>query len=288
MTDKLEGIVQGLEESLYHARPELSSTEARLILDSPAKYRWKKDHPPLVEPSKKFDVGSAVHSRVLGTGYEAVPIPAEYLASNGAASTTAAKTFIAEVRAAGKIPLKESEFQPINDMAEAVLANPSAVALFAQEGMAEASVFANDPDTGVACRARFDFLPEQKERRIVAVDVKTAVDASPAGFEKAVANHGYDTQRGHYLDVLKWATGEMPHGFEPEFLFVVIEKEPPYLTAVYQLTPQWSNMGHTKAAHARALYAEAVETGVWTGYPTDINFIAPPQFALYQFEERYK
>lgn len=288
MTDTLEGVIHGLDEATYHARPELSSTEARLILDSPAKYRWKKDHPPLVAPSKKFDVGSAVHSLVLGTGYEAVPIPAEYLAANGAASTTAAKNFIAEVRAMGKIPLKEAEFQPIKDMAESVLANPSAGALFSQEGTAEVSVFATDPVTGVACRARFDFLPTQGSRRIVAVDLKSTADASPEAFEKSIANYGYDTQRAHYLDVYSWATGPMPVGMEPELVFVAVEKEPPYLTAVYQLTPQWAAMGHTKAAHARALYADATQSGVWPGYPTEINFIAPPQWALYKHEEKYK
>lgn len=282
------GIHLTMSELEYHASPELSSTEARLILDSPAKYRWKKDHPPLIAASKKFDVGSAVHSLVLGTGYEAVMIPADLLSSNGAIGTAAAKAFVEQARAEGKIPLKEAEFEPIRLQAESVLANPSAAALFNQPGNREVSVFAKDPVTGVECRARFDFLPTQGERRVVAVDVKTTVDASPRKFERSIADYGYDTQRGFYLDVYGWATGPMPVGLEPEFVFVAVEKEPPYLTAVYQLTPQWAAMGHTKAAHARAVYAEAKASGVWAGYPTDINFVAPPQWALYQFEETYK
>jgi hypothetical protein len=107
-----KGIVYGLPEHDYHLHTALSSTEARMILnDTPAKYRWKKDHPPLIEPSKKFDIGSAVHSLVLGTGYEAVVIPADLLATNGAISTTAAKAFVADARDKGLIPLKLEEFQ---------------------------------------------------------------------------------------------------------------------------------------------------------------------------------
>lgn len=283
-----EGIIVGLSEFDYHSSPELSSTEARLILDSPAKYRWAKDHPPFVKPSKKFDVGSAVHSLVLGTGYEAVEIPADRLSSNGAIGTAAAKAFVEQARAEGKIPLKAEEFAIIAAQAEAVVANPSAVALFAQPGDREVSVFATDPVTGVRCRARFDFLPTQGERRIVAVDLKTTVDASPSAFEKSIANFGYDTQRGFYLDVLEYAVGPMPVGLEPEFVFVAVEKTPPYLTAVYQLTPQWAAMGRTKAAEARRVFAECTATGLWPGYPQDINFVAPPQWALYQHEEKYK
>ena len=285
MTDKLEGIVLGLEESLYHARPELSSTDARLILESPAKYRWKKDHPPLVEPSKKFDVGSAVHSKVLGTGYEAIPIPAEYLASNGAASTTAAKTFIAEVRAAGKIPLKLEEFEPINAQAESVLAHPAARQLFGQPADAEVSVFATDPKTGVDVRARFDFLPNDFTLGApsrVSVDLKTARDASPRGFTKSIAEYSYDVQRAWYLDALKWTTGE-----DAEMVFCAVEKDAPYLVGVYQLPTIWVEMGKTKARRARQVFAEATANDVWPGYGDGVELLSPPTWLIYKHEEDY-
>jgi hypothetical protein len=285
MTEKLHGIVPGLPEHEYHARPELSSTEARLILDSPAKYRWKKDHPPLVEPSKKFDVGSAVHSKVLGTGYEAVVIPPDYLATNGAASTTAAKTFIAEARAAGKIPLKIEEFEPIDQQAEAVLAHPAAKQLFAQPATAEVSVFATDPETGIDVRGRFDFLPNDFTLGApsrVAVDLKTARDASPAGFTKSIADYQYDVQRSWYLDALKWVTGE-----DAEMVFVAVEKEPPYLVAVHQLPTIWVEMGRTKARRAREVYAECVASGEWPGYGNQVHLLSPPTWLVMKHSEEY-
>lgn len=278
-------IIYDMPEAEYHARPELSSTEARLILDSLARYRYKKDNPPLVAASKKFDVGSAVHSKVLGTGYEAVMIPVDLLASNGAISTAAAKEFVAKTRAEGKIPLKAEEFEPIAAQAEAVLAHKGAKQLFAQPADAEVSVFATDPETGVEERGRFDFLPKDFTLGApsrIAVDLKTARDASPKGFTRAVADHGYDVQAVWYPDILKLITGEVA-----EMVFVAVEKEPPYLVAVHQLPPMWKEMGRTKAREARRLYAEAVASGIWSGYGDEVNLLSPPTWLIYEHEERY-
>lgn len=256
-----------------------------MILRTPAEYRWAKDHPPAVKPSKKFDVGSAVHAKVLGTGYEAVVIPDELLASNGAASTKAAKEFIEQVRAAGKIPLKSAEFDPIADAAEAVLAHPAAKQLFAQPSDSEVSVFVTDPVTNVDVRARFDFLPTDfglGAPSRVAVDLKTTRDASVKGFTRSVAEYGYDVQRAWYLDALRWLTGETA-----EMVFVAVEKEPPYLVAVHQLPTIWAEMGETKARRARRVYAECVASGSWPGYGAEVHLLSPPNWLIYEYEEEY-
>ena len=267
----------------YHARPELSSTEARLLLDSPAKYRWKKDHPPLIAPSKKFDVGSAVHAKVLGKGAAVVLIPDGILASNGAASTLEAKRFVEDARAAGQIPLKQAEFEPINAAAESVLAHPLARALFDQPGDAEVSVFAEIDGTPV--RARFDYLPDQQDRRRTCVDLKTTADASFRAFERSMTTYRYDVQLGWYLSVLDASVGPMPHGLEPEFVFVAVEKDPPYLVAVHAITPQWAQLAADAAAKARHRYAECVESGMWPGYPDEIQYHEPPMWLLMEEEE---
>lgn len=276
-------IVMGLGEEIYHSHSALSSTEARLILESPAKYRYAKDNPPFIQPSKKFDVGTAVHSKVLGTGYEAVVIPTEVLASNGAISTKEAKAFVEQARADGKIPLKAEEFEPIDKQAEAVLAHPAASQLFAQPATAEVSVFATDVESGVNVRGRFDFLPNDFTLGApsrVAVDLKTARDASPRGFTKSIAEYGYDVQRAWYLDALKTITGE-----DAELVFVAVEKEPPYLVGVYQLPTIWVEMGRTKARRARQIFAESTTTGVWAGYSDGVELLSPPTWLIYKHEE---
>jgi len=269
-------ITHDMPDTEYHARPELSSTQARQLLDSPARYAYARTHPQGHKAS--FDLGTAVHSRVLGTGAQIIPIPVELLATNGAASTKAAKEFIEQARADGLIPVKEEMAVEVHEMSEAVLAHPNARLLFEQEGgHAEASVFATDPDTGVEMRARFDFLGKH------AVDLKTtAKEASASGFAKSAANFQYEVQQGHYLDTLEFATGETR-----KFVFVVVETAPPYLTAVHMLDRDFAEMGKVKARRAREIYAECTASGIWPGYPTDIGLIPPPMFAVYDFQDNF-
>lgn len=276
-------IVNGMPEAEYHARQELSSTEARLILRSAKAYRWAKDHPPLIAPSKKFDVGSAIHAKVLGTGYEVDVIPEDLLASNGAASTAAAKAFIADSRAAGRIPMKQAEFEAVTGPAESVLAHPTARGLFEQPGDAEVSVFAEVD--GVPVRARFDFLPDQGARRRVAIDLKTTVDASFRAFERSIASYRYDVQENWYLTALEADTGVMPQGMEPELAFIAVEKTPPYDLMVHAITPEWKQIARDDAARARRIYAECLQSGEWPGYPLGIQYHAPPMWLLMQSEE---
>lgn len=277
-----QGIVPNLEESVYHSLPSLSSTGARLLLDSPAKFRYRIDNPPLIEASKKFDVGSAIHAKVLGTGYGVDVIPAELLAVNGAISTTAAKAFVAEVRAAGRIPMTQKDFDAIDGPAEAVLAHSGARQLLTQPGDAEVSVFATDPETGVDVRARFDFLPRASEGLRIGVDLKSTRDASKREFEKAVARYEYGIQRAWYVDTLYMVTGE-----PAEMVFLAVEKEPPYLTGIYQLPTIWARKGHLAAKRAREVFAECTETNVWPGLPETVQILDEPTWHVYQADEDY-
>lgn len=270
-----------LPESEYHQHPALSSTQARKLLESPARYRWDRDHPQAAK--KEFDLGTAVHSKVLGVGAPTVAFPDDLLASNGAASTKAAKEWIDEQRAAGRTPVKAAVAEQVDQMAEAVLAHPIARALFEQPGNAEASVFATDPDTGVDMRARFDFLPELDSPRPMAVDLKTTGKrADKRAFEVAAHRMGYETQERWYANTLRLAADvDIP------FLFVVVETEGPYLAAVHQLDAKFREMGDDKTRRALELYADCIATGNWGGYPQDVQLCSPPAYAVYEHEEDF-
>lgn len=267
-------IILDMPEAEYHAHPALSSTGARLLLESPAKFQYGLTHKRPDKP--EFDLGSAFHAKVLGTGYQVVTPPDHMLASNGAWSTTAAKDFIADARAKGQIPMKKETIAERDAMVEAVLAHPSARAFLEQEGDAEASVFATDPDTEVRVRCRFDKLAK------ICVDLKTARDASPSGFSKAAGNYGYDVQDAFYLDALYYQTGE-----RRDMVFIAIEVEPPYLVGVYQLDYLFADMGSVKAKKARELFAEYTASGIWPGYSPKVELLPPPVFATYEFQEKY-
>ena len=280
----LTGIVRGLDEATYFSHPSLSSTGARLLLPeykgSPKKFKWAQSHP---RTSRTFDVGHAVHAKVLGVGAGIVRYPAEHLTPSGNVSTK--KETVAwesEQRAAGFTPVSPDEAGRVDAMAKAVLSHESARPIFEVAAHREVSVFAEVD--GVPARARFDALSGETTRGIVAADLKTGDDATKAGFEKSVAKWGYDVQGGHYDDVYEASEGRPVD----EFYFVAVERTAPFEVGVFLLPEMWKLMGKQKAAEARRIYRECTETGVWPGYDTTIQFLDPPMWLVFEHEAKYE
>lgn len=257
-----------MPETEYHAHPSLSSTGARKLLDSPARYRWTQDHPQ--QHTATFDLGSAVHAKVLGVGWgiEELDYP-DY-------RTKAAQTARDEAREAGLIPMLSKELVIVHDMAESLLADSDARPFFEQAGAREVSVF-GEVD-GVPVRARFDILTDAG----AGVDVKTTINASPAAFERSVARYGYDVQDAWYDDTHAAATGHRLTGFH----FLAVEKTPPYLVAVYDLEPVWREKGREKARKARDTYRACTESGIWPGYAK--RTLMAPAYLIYEDEDMYE
>ena len=138
-------------------------------------------------------------------------------------------------------------------------------------------MFATDPETDVEMRARFDLDADTSG------DLKTARDASPKGFARAVAQHGYEVQQGWYQDVRELITGS-----RGKFRFIVVESTAPYLVGVYQLDYTFEDMGKAKALAARILYRQCVDAGVWPGYSDDVLTLQPPQYAIYDYMDEFE
>jgi len=278
------GIYLDMSEETYHGDPvpsgSLSSSGARTILKSPARFAWERTH--RVEKTT-YDVGHAAHAKVLGTGMEVAAIPEALLAANGAASTKEAKEFIAQARLDGKVPLKADVIAEIDAMAEAVLTHPSARVFLEQPGQPEASGFARDPESGVWVRIRPDYLPDRHGDRTVLVDLKTAVSADPHEFGRAAAAYGYHQQDAFYREGLLLARGDN----DVALVFVIVEKEPPYLVSVVELDADALLVGHDRNRRALRIYAECVRTGEWPGYSTDVELVSLPRWASYQHEQEY-
>lgn len=283
---KREGLVYGMSEDQYHGqrefagmfKDELSSTRAKDLLKNAAKFKYRIDH-GVHEHSPAFDLGTAVHTKVLGTGEQFITYPAEHLTKSGNVSTKAATVaWEEEQRALGAVIITPDQVAQVDGMAAAVKAHPTASLLFARPGHAEVSVF--DEYLGVKRRGRFDYLPDEGG---IAVDLKTTVDASKAGFEVATARYGYHIQRAHYLDILKRATGR-----EADMLFVVVEKTAPYLVAVHRCSQQFIEMGEVEAMDAVDTYRRCIETGEWPGYPDEITELVPPMFSIYEHQDKYE
>lgn len=264
-----------LDERLYHADPALSSSGARAILKSPARFAYDREHGR--PDTQAFDEGKAAHSLVLGTGApmfiprDGIGVP--YSAWN----TDDAKAQVAEARARGEVPVKVEQHARVLAMAEAVWRHPRAGALFLDHGGPEVSGFWQDSETGAECRVRFDWL-----RHDCIVDLKTTDDASYESFRRSAAKYGYHQQDPWYRDgAAACGLGDLP------FVFVVVEKEPPHLVACYELDDEALAAGWRRNRRALELFARCTETGRWPGYPEHIQRLSLPRWAVTDTGEDY-
>ena len=260
-----------MPETEYHARPELSSTGARRILDSPARFKYWQDHPQ--PPKQVFDVGSAAHTKILGVGANIITYPVEHLTPSGNISTSkATKAWEDEQRSNGLIPITLQVARRVDRMAEAVLADADARQLLESVKGREVSIV--QEVAGVPCRARFDLYDGIK-----AGDLKTARDASPRGFNRSVGTYGYHLQQAFYSDVHYAETGDQLQSFK----FLVVEAAAPHLVGVYDLDPMWMDIAAGKVFNARETYKRCVETNTWPGYGAAT--LTAPTWAVFEGEE---
>jgi hypothetical protein len=259
----------------YHAMPHLSSTGLRRLLppSTPSRYKWLETHPE--PPTDAMQLGTAVHSLVLGVGATPAKAPARW-------QSTSDKDVVAEIRRLGFVPLRPDDFAKAHAMATAVRNHPLAAGLLSA-GVAERVVTWTDPDTGIPCRAMIDWSPANGRSL---VDLKTCNSAAPQHLGRHVAEHGYHVQDVHYDAGARMA--ELVDDDAP-FVFIFVETTPPYGVAVTQLHPD--DRDHARDLRRRALeiYRDCTESGIWPGYPTDLLTTRLPSYARRDpdFEEYY-
>ena len=266
-SDTRPGLHLGIPDLEYHAMPGLSSTGIKNMLKSPAHYDWYRTHRT---ERRAFDVGHAAHAKILGVGLGVVAYPDEHLTPSGNVSTKAAtEAWASEQRAMGLVPVAPDQIAAVDAMAEKVARHPIAGKLIGSGiGQPEVSLFWDDPETGVACKGRIDWLQDEP----IAVDLKTARTADPRRFGRTAADYGYAEQAMHYLNGLTATRGDT----DARFYQVLVETEAPHFVSVVELDETFRFLAGVRVRRAIDLYAQCVESGEWPGYPAIIHSVAPP------------
>lgn len=274
-----------LPEHIYHSDPtptgSLSSSIAKTLLTKSPHHAWLAI--PRLNPNwqpvdkKTFDIGCAAHREVLGKGADWVEIPADLLASNGAASTKEAKDFIAQARARGQTPIKADEGQAVQEIARAVRSRLTGMGIVLQPSRSEMAAFAEIDD--VWCRALVDNAPD--DPRLPLYDLKTTTDANPEKLAKTIAEYGYDVQAQHYREVWRAATGE-----RRQFFFIFVEKDPPYEVCVVRLTNDDLEMAKKRISRARQIFRDCMTANDWPGYPREVVELKLPEYHHTKWLER--
>lgn len=258
-------VLRGMPFAEYLAVDAASKHGLELLLRSPAHYRHSLATPS--EPTAAQALGSLTHALIQEPGRAAL----EYGVLDTDGRTRAGKEQREAFAAYGRTAVTREQMDLAEGMRDAVRAHPIAGLLYSV-GKPELSLFWDDPETGLLCKARPDWYNTDHE---VIVDLKTAADASEEGFSRAAGNYGYHMQDAHYLDGAA-ACGLTARGF----IFVVVENTRPHAVAVYVLDDRARDAGRTKIRRALNLLAECKREDKWPGYPAEIKTLELKPWSL--------
>ena len=180
---------------------------------------------------------------------------------------------------AGKLlRLTDEEMALCLHVRESLAGHPTAREILSGKGANEASLWWTDTETKVDCKARVDRLCQFAGWSCV-VDLKTSFDASRRSFEGQIHRYGYHRQAAFYLDGAAAVAAR-----ERKFLWVVVEKDPPYAVAVYEADPDALQLGRDDYRKHLRMFAECIQTGKWPGYGDGIEYASVPAWAFRAIE----
>jgi len=263
MSNNIE-LNMGIDE--YHSRSEISSTQLKVLADkTPAHFKAYIETPNKSTPA--MALGNIIHSAVL----EPETFDSIYVVEpKFDKRTNAGKAEYAAWQAANnrKIGISKADFDTAMACAEAINNHPEANA-WLSGGIAESSYFWTDKKTGEKCRVRPDYLKGN-----VLVDLKSCEDASPTEFMRSIAKYGYHISAGMYMD------GVSQSQKIDEFIWIAVEKKPPYGIAIYIPDYVMLEIGRAKYRAALDLYHACKLVDVWPGYDQKVRPISLPGWAV--------
>jgi exodeoxyribonuclease VIII len=241
---------------VYHKVDALSKSLMTKALRSPAHYRAAVDGKS-DEPTKAMQIGTVAHTAILEPHKlaEIVAIKPEGMSL----VTKEGKAWKAEND--GKIILDAQEAADIDGMAHSVRRHPSFEP--SPRFKIEASVFAEDEETGLPLKARPDLWAEGIG---LILDVKTTDDATEEAFLRTIQKFAYHVQAAHYIEM----TGAS------DFVFIAVERNAPYAVAAYRLSPEWLELGFETRRRAIRIVHECTALNSWPAYPTGTTTLALP------------
>tara|TARA_R100001443_G_scaffold68655_1_gene77331 strand:- start:1525 stop:2313 length:789 start_codon:yes stop_codon:yes gene_type:complete len=246
----------------YHAAEGISSSFLKKWATStPAHATAEKE----LGDSPALQIGTAVHAMVLE--------PEKDLVLEGPDNRRGKvwTEFKEQAAFLGKTPLTSGDFARCKAMADALMSNTECASLLTdKDRICEASVFSKDKKTKQIIKARPDLYIQKKK---IVVDVKTCQDASPSGFPKQLHNLNYFIQAAFYKKVLE--IEKLP---VEKFVFLCVEKEPPYACLPHILDKEYMEIGMSRVEHTLEEIMHCRATKIYpTGWPK-VNIISPPNW----------
>ena len=274
------GMHLGIPNETYHAdRTCVSSTWLKIIdSHSPWHLRSYLDSPP-APASPALAMGSAVDCLIFEPELwdkQFTVMPELNLRTNAG---KAEKKKLVEWAGQQNVTLvTNTQHQEALETAKAIRTNPR-MADILKRGVAQPTFVWVDPVTGLKCKCRADWYDEEDG---TVYDLKTAVNASPSEFAKAIANFGYHIQQAFYSDGIRVVGKPVKR-----FVFCVQEKPDNRntfkadhrLMAFYELDPEDDEAGRDAYSSALSAIDFCMTNNEWAGYNNDTIVLTRPGWA---------
>ena len=246
----------------YDAIDALNQTGAKLLLKAPAKYAHDKANPR--KDSKAFREGIMTHVAVLEPERFALYKP-EPDCDKRTKDGKEAHAYWATTLQPEDIRCKADEYDNALSYSDAIrgaMARHNIVPL-ATEVMLKA-------DYIVPIKGSLDIIGKDG----YLYDIKTTIEeAMPKGFgRQLIWSDDFKLQAAWYLALCKYAIGTRPKGFR----FIVVEKEAPFLTAVFELHADLIAEGEALMLSALKSYEACKSFNEWPSYSAEVQVIARP------------
>lgn len=265
-----------MTEREYRTHPAISRSELFKIGESPEKFKYYKEHPEPSTPALIF--GQLFHAMIL----QPETVDEQFaVAPNVDRRTKAGKEAFAEFEQASqsKTVVTADMFNQASEMCEALKQNEFVEKLL--NGEKEIPFFWTDDLTAEPCKCRVDCLTELGDSLVI-VDLKTTENAETEAFMRSAVKYGYDFQAAMYGKGVEVNTGK-----KPIFVFIAIEKKPPYAVNILQADDLIVRRGYDLFREYIGIYHDCKTTGNWYGYlgkMNQINNLALPAYLAKEFE----
>jgi hypothetical protein len=247
----------------YLAIPRVNFSTLKEMRKSPKHYLFALSNPR--EDTVRLALGRAAHTSVLEPDRFAV----DYAVFRG--NRRAGKDWDAFCAAnKDRTILRLSEYATALSMRDAVRAHPVAGKIL-RAGFPEQTITWTDPETGVECKCRIDWLSPGAG---CFADLKTTADGDAERFGALSARYGYHLQAAFYR------RGLLANGLDLPAKIIAVEAAEPHDVAVFGVDEDALYAGDEEVGELLRRVAECRESGRWPGRYEVEERLALPSWAF--------
>jgi exodeoxyribonuclease VIII len=243
-------IITDLSNEDYHASMALSSSNLKDMLISPYHYWYKKNALHKTTPALLF--GTLLHTMLL----EPHLFDKEYFVMEKPKRVSKiGKALYSEldIERGTRIWITPEDHSQAQMMIGSLMSNKMVKSML-ERSEVEQSLFFKDKQTGVDCKVRADAISLKDG---IVLDLKsTAISANEEDFKYTVRKYKYDLSANLYLEGFESYCGE-----PLKFIWLVVEKTPPFSMGLYMMSPEVRHRGQKQCREALALFERAKRAG---------------------------